>query len=186
MGDFTSYFSTLTLGIIVAKDVPNSNRQRVFLVVNGFCSSSDDEHTHSKPKPYKDLAIYKMSARFKDFRSGVHHQARKSNQGSRRKGVTQMLTEFRVDGSQTLIKSRFEGGATNVAQSNKCGTPFRKNIRSKKGGMQWARAKIRHSVPLLGGVATLETGDIGATDCSMVVSTFLTVRRQSPGFRRNT
>ena len=93
MGDFTSYFSTLTLGIIVAKDVPNSNRQRVFLVVNGFCSSSDDEHTHSKPKPYKDLAIYKMSAGFKDFRSGVHHQARKLNQGNRRKGVRQMLTK---------------------------------------------------------------------------------------------
>ena len=68
---------------------------------------------------------------------------------------------------------------TNVA-------PLSERISGQRGVECSGRgAKIRHSVPLLGGFAPLETGELGATDCAMPVSTFLTVGRQSPGFRRN-
>jgi hypothetical protein len=46
-----------------------------------------------------------------------------SNQGLR--GVRQMLTKFRVDGSQTLIKSGIERGETNVDKRDICLTPFK-------------------------------------------------------------
>ena len=36
-----------------------------------------------------------------------------------------MLTKFRVDGSQTLIKSGIDGGGTNVDKRDICPTPFR-------------------------------------------------------------